>query len=102
MLARSQRKNFVFPPEALEILAWLKAVCFIKRDADVLRLALGTLSDVMLALEKGDKVVFRSANGRERPYHPFLDIADKARTPPTEALKRYKKGELSNRAVQTA
>jgi hypothetical protein len=104
MLTRSQKKNFVFPPEAIEIMAWLKTVCLVKRDADVIRLALGTLSDIMIAIGRGDRVVIKSADGRsERPYHPFLDLEDEPAAPPTEALARYKRGDTSTtRELETA
>lgn len=100
--SRSQKKNFVFPPEAIEILAWLKSVCLVNRDADVIRLALGTLTDLMLAIGRGDKIFIKSPDGSEKQYHPFLDMENKPASPPLDAIARYKRASAPVNEMENA
>lgn len=88
----SQKKNFVFSDEGLKVFSWLKRVCVLPRDSDLIRLALGTLCDLMIALEKGEKIVIRSADGSERQYHPFLEVDAEKPAPPVEALAEFRRG----------
>lgn len=85
----THRKTFLFPDEGIKILDWLKAVCHVSTDAEVVRFALGALSDLMIASAKGDTIVIRSADG-ERRYHPVFTETEQSA--PTEALKTFRSG----------
>ncbi len=84
----SKKKNFVFSEEGLKVFSWLKRVCVLNRDSDLMRLSLGTLCDLMIAIEKGEKIVIQSADGTEKQYHPFLEMD--APAPPLEALEKFR------------
>jgi hypothetical protein len=93
-MSMSKKKNFVFTSEGLQLLDWLKKVCSVTRDADVVRIALSALCDIMIAIQRGDRIIIRSRDGQsEKAYHPFLDLdEEEALKPPVDALERYKKG----------
>ena len=70
------RKSFSCTQEGDALLTWLREVCNLQSDADVLRYAVSTLADLMVATGNGDEVIIRSADGRERIYSPVCSGGD--------------------------
>ena len=78
------RKSFSCTSDGEALLAWLREVCDLQSDADVLRHAVSTLADLVLAAGSGDEVIIRSADGHERVYSPVCSGGDVS----TEELRR--------------
>lgn len=84
------RKTFLFPPEGIELLAWLRTKCEVKTDAEVVRYAIGALTDLLIADQEGKTVVFRGPKGEETIYHPVFEGGSEPEFNPVEALERYR------------
>lgn len=70
------RKSFPCTQDGDALFAWLREVCDLQSDADVLRHAVSTLADLVLATGNGDEVIIRSVDGRERVYSPVCSGGD--------------------------
>ena len=70
------RKSFCCPQEGDALFAWLREVCDLQSDAEILRHAVATLADLMAATGNGDEVIIRSGDGRERVYSPVCSGKD--------------------------
>ena len=70
------RKSFSCTQDGEALLAWLRDACDLQSDADVLRHAVSNLADLMMATAKGDEVIIRSVDGRERVYSPVCSGED--------------------------
>lgn len=69
----SNRKSFVFPPEAAARLDQLSRACRVTSASSVVRLALLVLEDLIRALAQGQRIVLVSRDGTQTTYHPLLD-----------------------------
>lgn len=85
------RKSFLFDKAGIEVLGWLKSVCRVKSDVDVVRLGLGCLADLMQEDRNGSKIIIRAADGSERIYHPVFEEEEIA-PEPVEALREFRAG----------
>ena len=86
---KTYRKTFLFPESGLSLLNWLQSACHVRTDADVVRYAIGALSDLMMAIKKGDEIVIRSKDGSERRYNPVFEL-DQIDPDPIEDLKAFR------------
>lgn len=89
----STRKTFLFPPEGISLLSWLRSVCDVKTDAEVIRYAVGALADLMIADRGGVKIILRHPDGREEMYHPVFDadLGSEPQVNPSVALAAYRR-----------
>ncbi|MBW4985850.1 hypothetical protein KZZ07_25230 [Mameliella sp. CS4] len=76
MTETTTRKSFSCTSDGEALLAWLREVCDLQSDADVLRHAFSTLADLVAATGNGDEVIIRSADGHERVYSPVCSGGD--------------------------
>ena len=83
------RKNFIFDEAGLVILKWLKSICHVKTDAEVVRLGLSCLADLMSEDNKGSEIIIRKADGTEIKYHPVFE-PDDITPEPTAALLSFR------------
>jgi hypothetical protein len=68
----TNRKSFVFPPQALERLERLRIACRLATQSNVIRLALMVLEDLLKALAAGKTIKFVAPDGSVQGYHPLL------------------------------
>ena len=76
MTGTTTRKSFSCTQEGDALLTWLREVCNLQSDADVLRHAISTLADLMMATGNGYEVIIRSDDGHERVYSPVCSGGD--------------------------
>ncbi|MEP2627446.1 MAG: hypothetical protein ABJP66_06590 [Hyphomicrobiales bacterium] len=87
--SKGQRKSFLFPEEAIKLIDWLRKVCRVGTDSDVVRLGIGCLADLMLEDKQGNEIIIREKDGTERKYHPVFDL-EELQPDPIEAIKAYR------------
>ncbi len=97
MAKRTYRKTFIFPESGIALLNWLQTACRVKTDADVVRYAIGALSDLMMATKNGDEVIIRSPDGSERKYHPVFEL-DEVEPDPIDHLRDFR-AEMTGKAA---
>lgn len=88
-MSETTRKSFIFDKAGIKVLNWLKSVCRVKADVDVVRLGLGCLADLMQEDKKGSTIVIRAADGTERIYHPIYEVED-LEPEPLEAIEEFR------------
>jgi len=88
---KNQRKSFLFPAAAVRLISWLREVCRVSTDSEVVRLGIGCLSDLMMADKEGKQIIIRAADGTEKRYHPVFDLQN-AQPDPVEDLETFRAG----------
>ncbi len=88
-MSDTTRKSFIFDEAGIKVLGWLKSVCRVKTDVDVVRLGLGCLTDLMQEDRKGATIIIRSADGSERTYHPIYEGEELA-PEPLDAIEEFR------------
>jgi hypothetical protein len=63
-------RNFFFSGEAVEQLESIKARSFLKTNADAIRVALTSYSELLAIDAAGDEIFVRDRNGNELAYSP--------------------------------
>jgi lauroyl/myristoyl acyltransferase len=69
----SDRKSFVFSPDASERLERLRVACRLSNQSNVIRLSLMVLEDLIEAVKSGKTIVIQDKKGEAKPYHPLLE-----------------------------
>ncbi len=87
---KSQRKSFLFPHEALQLIDWLKGACRVSTDSEVVRLGIGCLADLMVADKSGAKIIIQTADGVETRYHPVFDLEEEDNEAPEKELQKFR------------
>jgi len=66
------KRSFVFSDEASARLERLEEITRLESGTAVVRLALLVFEDITNALQSGDELIIRRADGKEITYNPFL------------------------------
>jgi hypothetical protein len=66
------KKSFVFPRQSIDRLEKLAQAWRLESGTSVLRVSLAVFEDLTDAIQRGDQVLIRSADGEEKFYHPLM------------------------------
>ena len=80
------RKSFVFSPEASDRLERIRIICRLSTASQSIRLALMVLEDLVEHVMKGGTITFKDIDGKERSYHPLVDIEEGGDTSNAEPI----------------